>query len=52
VEDHVVDLVVAVDESCAVLGLRSRVAEEGNHVVLMRDLANGNTGLGVFGGRL
>jgi hypothetical protein len=41
VKYHIVDLVVAVDECCAVLGLRGCVGEKGDHVVLMGDFADG-----------
>ena len=49
VEDDVVDFVVAVDEGGAVLGLGGRVFEEGDHVVLVRDFADGFAGFLVFG---
>lgn len=51
-EDQVIDLVVAVDETGAISGLSRGVAEEGHHVVLVRDLAHGNRGLNVDGGGL
>lgn len=51
-EDDVVDFVVAVDEGRAVLWLGAVVAEEGDHVVLMGDFADGFAGFFVFGGSL
>lgn len=47
-EYYVVDFVVAMDEGCAVFGLRGLVGEEGDHVVLVGDLADGLAGLFVF----
>ena len=49
VENDVVDFVVAVDEGGAVSWLGRAVAEEGDHVVLVRDLADRLAGLFVFG---
>lgn len=49
VEDDIVNLVVAVDERGAVLGLCLCVAEKGHHVVLVRDLAYGFASLLVLG---
>lgn len=49
VEDDVVDFVVTVYERSAVLRLRGNVAEEVDHVVLVRDFADGYAGLFVFG---
>jgi hypothetical protein len=40
VEDDVVDLVVAMHKRAPVLGLRLGVAEEGHHLVKVRDLAD------------
>lgn len=51
-EDDVVDFVVAVDESRAVLWLSAVIAEEGDHVVLVRDLTDGFAGFFIFGGSL
>ena len=52
VENDIVDLVVAVDEGRAVGGLRRRVAEERDHLVLVRDLAHGDVRFDVLGGGL
>lgn len=51
-KDQVVDLVVAVNERRAVLGLCAPVLEEGNHVVEVRDLADRHVRLDVDGLRL
>lgn len=48
-EHDVVDLVVAVHKRRAVFGLRVGIREEGDHVVLVRDLADGLAGVFVFG---
>lgn len=52
VEDDVVNLVVAVDEAAAVARLAGRVAEEGDHVVVVRDLADGHPAIDILGLRL
>ena len=49
VEDDIVDFVVAVDKSGAVLGLGTAVLKEGDHVVLMGNLANSFACFFVFG---
>ena len=51
-EDDVVDFVVAVDERRAIGGLGSRVREESDHLVLVRDFAHGDVGFDVLGGGL
>lgn len=48
VEDHVVELVVAVDEGGAVGGLEILVAEVGEEVVEVGDVAHGDAGGDVF----
>lgn len=40
VEDHVIDFVVAVNKGTAILRLGSFVAEEGDHVIEMRNLSH------------
>jgi hypothetical protein len=52
VEYDVVDFVVAVDEGCAVFWLGRWVGEERYHFVLVRDLADWDARLFVFGGGL
>nr|POF25990.1 putative methylmalonate-semialdehyde dehydrogenase [acylating], mitochondrial [Quercus suber] len=49
VEDDVVDLVVAVHEGAAVARLRRRLPEEGHHVVVVRDVADGLARVDVLG---
>jgi hypothetical protein len=48
-EDHIINLVVAVHERAPVLGLRLRITEESDHGVLVRDLADGDLGLLIDG---
>jgi hypothetical protein len=52
VKHHIVYLIVAVHKAAAILRLRLWVAEKGYHVVLVRDLADRNAGVLVFGGGL
>lgn len=47
VEDHVVDLVVAVDKSGAVAGLGGFVGKKADHVAEMRNVADGNPSVDV-----
>lgn len=52
VEDHVVDLVVPVDQGAAVAGLGGGLFEEGDHVIKVGDRADGSLGVDVDSPRL
>ena len=52
VENHIVDLVVAVDKGSSVFGLQLRVREELDHLIIVRDLAHGDVGLLIASCRL
>ena len=46
-EHNVIDLIVAVNKTTAIFGLRLLVAKEGHHVVVVRDLTNSFFGVDV-----
>jgi len=52
VEDDIVDFVVAVHERRPILGLRARILEEADHLVVVRDHPDGFVGVLVAGLRL